>query len=233
MSQNSNNATKQKKKGHAPAHQNKFAWTHNPKSKLTAKILESPIVHVCRRCNEKMEWRKQFRKYKPLSKPGHCNECQQRNVMSAYHTICESCTINSAKAKALIKAATGSSEGDEEIPVPCKKRACAICVKELALRDREEEQNDEEIDSSMGRIRLRERKTMERQLAKEKTGSKSTTISSTGDEEIGPEQEMQKETVEDMDEDDPFLLAVGGADKLLTGIDYQQMLLKREQLRQP
>src|SRR5210317_1710634 len=95
---------KKKKKGHAPAHQNKFAYQHNPKSKTTAKILASPNVHVCRRCHDKIEWRKQYRKYKPLTQPGTCNGCQKRNVKAAYHTICESCTQNSVKAKELLAA---------------------------------------------------------------------------------------------------------------------------------
>ena len=51
-----------KKKGRAPAHQNSYAFRHNPKSKKTEKILSSPNVGVCRRCHEKIEWRKKYRK---------------------------------------------------------------------------------------------------------------------------------------------------------------------------
>ena len=57
------------KKG-PPAHQNKFAFKHNPGSKLTKKILAAPIVGLCRRCSEIVEWRKKYRKYKPLTAPG-------------------------------------------------------------------------------------------------------------------------------------------------------------------
>ena len=53
---------KKKKKGRAPAHQNGFAFRHNPKSKKTEKILASPIVGVCGRCRDKIEWRKKYRK---------------------------------------------------------------------------------------------------------------------------------------------------------------------------
>jgi len=85
-------STKKKKKGRAPSHQNAFAFAHNPKSKLTAKILASPNVGVCRRCRDKIEWRKKYRKYKPLTKPGRCNLCLKRNVVvAAYHTICSTC----------------------------------------------------------------------------------------------------------------------------------------------
>lgn len=54
--------TKKKKKGRPPKHQNSFAFRHNPKSKKTDKILASPIVGVCRRCYDKIEWRKKYRK---------------------------------------------------------------------------------------------------------------------------------------------------------------------------
>lgn len=90
-----------KKKGRPPAHQNTFAYAHNPKSKKTDHILGLPNLHVCRRCHEKIEWRKKYRKYKPRTQPGKCNICQQRRVMAAYHTICESCT-KSNKAKKIV-----------------------------------------------------------------------------------------------------------------------------------
>ncbi len=48
---------KRKKKqtsGRVPAHNNSFAFRHNPKSKLTAKILNSPNEGLCRRCHEKV-----------------------------------------------------------------------------------------------------------------------------------------------------------------------------------
>ena len=91
-----------KKKGPSPAHQNKFAYRHNPKSKTTARILSSPNVHVCRRCHEKIEWRKQYRKYKPRTQAGKCNICGQKNVMAAYHSICAKCSQSSTKAKTLL-----------------------------------------------------------------------------------------------------------------------------------
>lgn len=93
---NKNKNKKKKNKGHAPAHQNSFAFRHNPKSKLTEKILSSPNVGVCRRCHEKIEWRKKYRKYKPRTQPGTCNLCRKRNVTAAYHTICRSCAKNDA-----------------------------------------------------------------------------------------------------------------------------------------
>jgi hypothetical protein len=92
-----------KKKGRPPAHQNAVAFHHNPKSKKTAHILSLPIQHVCGKCKEKLEWRKQYRKYKPLTQATKCNACEKRNVVAAYHTICSDCSVHSLKAKALLK----------------------------------------------------------------------------------------------------------------------------------
>lgn len=74
-----------------PAHQNKFAFRHNKSSKKTAKI--SGISHngLCRRCQDKIEWRKKFRKYKPLKQAKKCNNCQQKSITRAYHTMCRTC----------------------------------------------------------------------------------------------------------------------------------------------
>jgi hypothetical protein len=92
---------KKKKKGRAPAHQNTFAFRHNPKSKLTEKILESPILHCCRRCHDKLEWRKKYRKYKPRSQLGTCNLCREKRINHAYHTICTKCTTSDQAWKAV------------------------------------------------------------------------------------------------------------------------------------
>jgi len=235
---------KKKKKGKAPTHQNEFAFKHNPKSKLTQKILDSPNVHVCKRCHEKIEWKKQYRKYKPRTQPGKCNECQKRNVLAAYHTICTGCTTASAKAKALLEDET--------------RRVCAVCVKELAMRDKSSE-DDDDVLQSLGKMRLRERRAIERMLTKDtsKGGRDDDNDNDAADDENagindaitmnenddgtaapeeGDENEEQPPIAEgqnlnniDGDEDDPFLKAIGGADKLMAGPEYQQMLLKKQQ----
>ena len=150
MPQNKNPTQKKKKKGRAPAHQNKFAYKHNPKSKTTDKILSSRNTHVCRRCYDKIEWRKQYRKYKPLTQPSRCNGCQKRNVLAAYHTICESCTRTSSKAKELIEEKLSSigdgddnnNEGGGGEKKSKNLRACAMCVKEIALPASDDEEPD-------------------------------------------------------------------------------------------
>ena len=229
---NNNPNQKKKKKGHTPAHQNKFAFKHNPKSKTTDKILDSLNVHVCRRCHDKIEWRKQYRKYKPRSQPGACNGCKKRNVLAAYHTICESCTRNFDRAKEIIEAEwkkehqQQQEEGEEQLPPPpAKLRACAMCVKEIALSNPDDEE-EEALIASMGKIRLRELKTLERQLAKEPKTSDDADDTKEEDTEI---QGLVSIAEDDDEKDDPFLNAVGGVDKLLTGEAYQKALLEQQQ----
>ena len=40
---------------------------------------------------KQVEWRKQYRKYKPLRQPATCNDCHQKTVTAAYHKICPPC----------------------------------------------------------------------------------------------------------------------------------------------
>ena len=54
------------KKG-APRHQNRTEFKHNPSSKKTKKILAMPNEGLCSRCHEIIEWKKKYRKYKPLT----------------------------------------------------------------------------------------------------------------------------------------------------------------------
>jgi len=122
MPQNNPNQ-KKKKKGHAPAHQNKYAFKHNPKSKLTEKILSSPNEGVCKKCHDKIEWRKKYRKYKPLKQPSTCNVCRKRNVKAAYHTICNDCTLvvgeklSSSKTTDVVKEKIENLKIEGEEPV--------------------------------------------------------------------------------------------------------------------
>lgn len=301
---NANKSGNQKKK-RAPAHKNSFAFQHNPKSKLTLKILNAPIDHVCRRCRDKLEWRKAYRKYKPRTQPGTCNMCKRRNVLAAYHTICTKCTVSAtAKSRVLQSQQQPISSGKEtssedaslretkndltdglqllrvdgdgdkhrdetsEDETTCKAnhnkpvtdihRACAMCVKEPALPDVESEDGDSvPLHSANGRrLKLREQKAMERKLVKEQEQAKLV-----AKEKRRQEREGGKETAADDDDDsvlegndkaegdieaneradvgddlgdeeqqeeDPFLKAVGGADRLLTGKAYQEMLLQTD-----
>ncbi|EGG17199.1 hypothetical protein DFA_08186 [Cavenderia fasciculata] len=67
------------------------AFIHNPNSKKTEKIAQMPNEGLCQDCHDTIEWRKKYRKYKPLSMAGKCAHCTQRKVTRAYHELCEDC----------------------------------------------------------------------------------------------------------------------------------------------
>jgi hypothetical protein len=131
-------------------------------------------------------------------------------------------------------------------------RACAMCVKEPALPDEpnEAETVDDLLARENRRVKLRERKTLERKLARQqqeaKEAAKQARRAERGEEEDeGSEaqakrpgneadkhdlsdSDVQSEDDDDDEEKDPFLVAVGGADQLLTGEAYQKMLLAKQ-----
>ena len=80
-----------KKKGQA--YQNSFTFKHNKNSMLTRKIAKAPIDKMCKRCVDIVEWRINFRKYKPLSSAAKCNLCEGKTIYKAYRTICDSCSF--------------------------------------------------------------------------------------------------------------------------------------------
>jgi len=252
---------------------------HNPKSKLTEKILASPNTGKCKRCHDKIEWRKQYRKYKPLSQPGKCNLCQKRNVVAAYHTICTGCAITERafhKMNALKETESGSDaviksdpenlldrQEDEvsqrELPQQEHMegfKVCAMCCKEKALPDQndcsemEQEIEDKKLamEEKLGRpLRLRESKGIERkveraveiekQLAKEerrrlRDEAAKATKQKTGNDIDTKTKKINsggRNDIESDDEEDPFLKAIGGQAKMLTGEAYQKYLLAMEE----
>ncbi|KAI9502188.1 hypothetical protein GGI25_003359 [Coemansia spiralis] len=72
-------------------YQNEFAYTHNKGSKTTQKIMALPVDGLCRRCTDQVLWRKQYRKYKPLTVAKKCVSCQLKKVKKAYHVMCDGC----------------------------------------------------------------------------------------------------------------------------------------------
>ena len=79
----------QKKKGQA--YQNSFKFKHNKNSMLTRKIAKCPIDRMCKHCVEIIEWKIDFRKYKPLSAPAKCQMCDMKTIYKAYRNICDVC----------------------------------------------------------------------------------------------------------------------------------------------
>ncbi|KAK9720717.1 hypothetical protein K7432_003950 [Basidiobolus ranarum] len=78
------------KKG-AQKYQNTTAYRHNKNSKKTREINALPISGLCQRCLDVLEWRKRFRKYKPLTTAKKCVCCQQKAIKEAYHVLCNKC----------------------------------------------------------------------------------------------------------------------------------------------
>lgn len=88
-------------------YQNKIAFKHNPGSKLTQKILNSPVTGLCSKCHELIEWRKRYRKYKPLTVTKKCVDCGEKRITEAYHVLCSEC---SAKEGVCAKCRQSDSE---------------------------------------------------------------------------------------------------------------------------
>lgn len=50
-----------------------------------------PTTGLCLKCYEKIQWRKEYRKYKPLKAPKKCATCRQPRISQAYHVYCKNC----------------------------------------------------------------------------------------------------------------------------------------------
>ena len=53
-----------------------------------------PLDGLCSRCKEKLEWKKKYGKYKPLSVPRKCVSCSQKKVNQAYYLLCRECATD-------------------------------------------------------------------------------------------------------------------------------------------
>ena len=115
-------STSGKKKG-PPAHQNSFKFKHNPGSKKTKKIAAIQHFGLCRRCADIIQWKRDYRKYKPIKQAKKCHTCQQMNVNKAYHKVCDKCArarsccpkCEKKHDKELIPKETQEDERNEEI----------------------------------------------------------------------------------------------------------------------
>lgn len=127
-----------------PKHANTYAFHHNPSSRLTAHILSLPINDLCPPCVAVIEWRKKYRKYKPLTVMKKCTACGEKRIKEAYHVICAQCCRKGEGqcAKCLLppsqwkaKNAAGSEVGAEAED------------KEVDKDELEEDEFDDEYDS--------------------------------------------------------------------------------------
>ncbi|KAJ1927614.1 hypothetical protein FBU59_007208, partial [Linderina macrospora] len=132
------------KKG-AQKYQNQFAYTHNKGSKTTKKILSLPVDGLCQRCTDVVVWRKQYRKYKPLTAAKKCVSCELKKVKKAYHVICDDCAQ--------------------------KKNVCAKCLESKSIVDTHNPKTSEQVlkeeqdlERRLANMRERERRSYMRKL---------------------------------------------------------------------
>jgi hypothetical protein len=126
-------------------HQNKFAFRHNKHSRKTEFILSLPNEGLCSRCTEQIEWKKKFRKYKPLTAPRRCENCNQKTVNRAYHHICENCAMKL------------------EVCAKCRQKKGIINKIQTAEMEKEERAR---LSDALQKMSERERRTFFRQLEK-------------------------------------------------------------------
>lgn len=77
----------------------KIKYVRNRDLKLSGKELkeEERIKHgmcegICSHCREKLQWRFQFNKYKPLKNLANCQGCKRKCITKAYRTLCDECS---------------------------------------------------------------------------------------------------------------------------------------------
>jgi hypothetical protein len=120
-----------------------------------------------------------------LSQPSKCNLCQRKNISAAYHTICSGCAVSDKAWERVIAAKNSINKLEQKIDGetqvqetkkierPQGAKACAMCCKEIALKDENDTQEmDQKIEEAkekmilkLGRpLKLRESKAIERKI---------------------------------------------------------------------
>jgi len=126
-------------------HQNTFKYYHNPGSKKTKQIQESPIEGLCKRCSEIIEWKKDYRKYKPLTTPRRCDTCNEKRITRAYHVLCQRCAT------------------EKNVCAKCRQNSLIVREFGMSLKEKEEEK---QMELQLKEMTERERRTYFRSLEK-------------------------------------------------------------------
>ncbi len=122
---------KKNKPGRKQAHQNVHKFIHNPNSKLTKHIYAIEHEGLCTRCEQIIEWRKDYRKYKPLKEPRRCIGCLDKTVTRAYHQLCAKC---SKEKVVCAKCCEPCDASTKEKPVTAEQVELALATADVKER---------------------------------------------------------------------------------------------------
>ncbi|KAL0895707.1 hypothetical protein ABMA27_011780 [Loxostege sticticalis] len=128
-------------------YQNRTAFKNDlhDTSQKTKIINSLDITGVCKRCKDIIEWKIKYKKYKPLSAPRKCVNCEQKAIKHAYHMFCSKC----------------SSE----------KQVCAKCCKPVESNDeKEDEPQNPAVQTMLKSLPERKRRTILRYINKQESG---------------------------------------------------------------
>lgn len=110
-------------------------------------ILQKTSEGICRRCREKVQWRFQYDKYKPLTAMAICRDCNRKCITRAYRSFCESCAASKGVCQGCCKQylidANGNQTGETAKKKGTKGEKFDEGVKEEAEGEVEEEREDE------------------------------------------------------------------------------------------
>ncbi|CAO3611485.1 unnamed protein product [Mucor hiemalis] len=133
-----------KKKGQA--HQNTTGWKANKNSKKSLQIAALPVYGLCQRCTDVILWRKKYKKYKPLTTPKKCTQCEEKTIKEAYHVLCDNC----AREKCVCAKCLESKE--------------ILASKDEFKSNADEMREEQERERMLDRMTLRQRRSYLRKL---------------------------------------------------------------------
>jgi hypothetical protein len=206
MSTRKGNAKKQ-----GPKHQNSFTFEHNKNSKKSKAIAVLPNKGVCKKCYEILEWRKKYRKYKPLTQPRKCNLCEQKKVTHAYHVICPACAEklkvcakcmdpevyqSEKELREIEKQEMAEIEAElENVPLRLKK----AIKRKLRNGDFDSDKEDDDEEEEEGEVKIKEKKPKPKQEQKKQVVEEEE---EDFDEEEGDYDEEGEESYDEVDEEE-------------------------------
>ena len=123
-----------------------------------------------------------------MTQPKTCNKCQRRNIKAAYHTVCNDCSYQTIS---ITSSTSTTSNSDIQIENDSQEneqknekviRMCSVCTKEPVMSMKTSDEKNEEAEealkaelthqmletSSLDRLTLREKKTIERKVEQQR-----------------------------------------------------------------